>query len=260
MKTAKKTLLILLALAFTITAQAQYMGTRVEYVKVKPGQWSNYRELEKQVLKVHQAKVEKGIIVQWQMYRKMYSGADDPYDFILVHFYDDYMKSNSPFPREIVEELFSEEERADIMKKVGETRTIGKIEYYDQVAASETFKPAEYIRINRYKVKPGQAGQYIQSRREITQPLFSEFVKRGHMAGWTMWRKLTLDQKFQFVTVDAFEEFGQWKQGMPYQELWKEVHPDKVQSEVQPEYASLRTPVSSEYWRLVEFTTPKQEQ
>ena len=259
MKTVSKTLLILLILALTFSAQAQYMGARVEYVKVKPGQWSNYRELEKMALKVHQARVEKGIIVQWQMYRKMYSGADDPYDFMLVHFYDDYMKTNSSFPMKIVEELFSEDERADMMKKVGETRTIGKIEYYDQVAASETFKPAKYIRFNQYKVKQGDAGPFIQSRREITQPLFSEFVIRGHMAGWSLWRKLTYDNEFQFVSADAFEEFGQWKQGMPYEEIWKEVHPDKVQSEVQPEYASLRMPVSTEYWKLVEFTVPKQE-
>ena len=259
MKTANKTLILILALAFAVTAEAQYMGVRVEYVKVNPGQWGDYRQLEKMALKVHQARVENGDIVQWHMYRKMYSGADDPYDFILVHFFDDYMKSNNPFPQGVVEELFTEQEREDMMKKVWETRTIGKIEYYDQVAASETFKPAPFIRINRYKVKPGQAGRYIQSRREITQPLFSEFVERGHMAGWTMWRKLTLDQEFQFVTVDAFEEFGQWKQGVPYADIWKEVHPDKVQAEVQPEYASLRMPVSSEYWRLVEFTQPRQE-
>lgn len=62
MKTANKTLLILLVLAFTISAQAQYMGISVGYMKVKPGQWSNYLELEKQVKEFHQARVEKGII------------------------------------------------------------------------------------------------------------------------------------------------------------------------------------------------------
>ncbi len=142
------------------------------------------------------------------------------------------------------------------MKKVGETRTIGKIEYYDQVAASETFNPAKYIRFNQYKVKQGDAGRFIQSRREITQPLFSEFVNRGHMAGWSLWRKLTYDNEFQFVSADAFEEFGQWKQDMPYQEIWKEVLPDKPQNEVQPEYGNLRTQVRTEYWELVEFTVP----
>jgi hypothetical protein len=43
---------------------------------------------------------------------------------------------------------------------------------------------------------------------------------------------------------------------LPYQEIWKEVLPDKPQSEVQPEYGNLRTQVRTEYWELVEFTTP----
>jgi len=259
MKTANKTLLTIIVLALACSVQAQYTGISVGFMKVEPGQWSNYRELEKQAKEFHQARVEKGIITQWQLYRKMYSGADDPYDFIVVHFYDDYKKTEKPFPQELVDEMYSKEEQAAFMKKVGETRTQVRVEYYDQVAASETFKPAKYIRVNQYKVKPGDRGKYVQSRREITQPLFSEFVNRGHMAGWSLWSKLTYDKEFQFVSVDAFEEFGQWKQGMPYEEIWKEVHPDKPQSEVQPEYGNLRMPVRSEYWKLVEFTVPKQE-
>jgi len=259
MKTTNRTLLILLALAITCSVQSQYMGASVGYMKVKPGQWSNYLELEKQAKEFHQARVEKGIVTQWHLYQKMYSGDDDPYDFIVVSFYDDYMKSQNPFPKELVDEMYTSEEQAAFMKKVGETRSQVKAEYYDQLVASEVFKPAKYLRVNQYKVKPGDRGKYVQSRREITQPLFSEFVKRGHMAGWSLWSKLTYDKEFQFVSVDAFEEFGQWKEGMPYEEIWKEVHPDKEQSEVQPEYSDLRMPVRSEYWKLVEFTVPKQE-
>ena len=259
MKTANKTLLILLALAFAITAEAQYMGASVGYMKVKPGQWDNYLELEKLAKEYHQARVEKGIITQWHLYRKMYSGAEDPYDFIVVHFYDDYQKTENPNPKGLVDELYTSEEQSDFMKKVWETREQVRVEYYDQVAASDEFKPLKYIRINLYKVKPGNAGAFMQSRREITQPLFSEFVKRGHMAGWSLWRKLTYDQEFQFSTVDAFAEFGQWKSGMPYAEIWDDVHPDKNRVEMQPEYAGLRTPVRSEYWELVDATVPKQE-
>ena len=235
------------------------MGITVGYMKVKPGQWSNYLELEKQAKEFHQARVEKGIITQWQLYQKMYSGADDPYDFIVVHFYDDYQKTENPMPQELVNEMYSSEEVAAFMKKAGEARTQVKVEYYDQVAASETFKPAKYIRVNTYTVKPGDRGPYVQSRREIIQPLFSELVKRGHIAGWSLWHKLTYDVEFQFVSADAFEEFGQWKSGMPYQEIWKEVHTDKDMSEVSAEINKLRMPVSSEYWKLVDFTLPKQE-
>jgi len=259
MKTANKTLLTIIVLAFACSVQAQYMGIQVGFMKVKEGQWNNYRELEKQAKEFHQARVEKDIIIQWHLYRKMYSGAEDPYDFVVVHFYDDYMKTENSNPKELVDEMYTQEEQSAFMKKVGETRSMIGSEFYDQVAASETFKPAKYIRVNQYKVKQGDAGRFIQSRREITQPLFSELVKRGHMAGWSLWRKLTYDKEFQFVSVDAFEEFGQWKQDVPYQDIWKEVLPDKPQSEVQPEYGNLRTPVKSEYWRLVDMTVPKSE-
>jgi len=259
MKTANRTLLTLLAIAFTCSVQSQYMGASVGYMKVKPGQWSNYLELEKQGKEFHQARVENGIITQWHLYQKMYSGSEDPYDFIVVSFYDDYQKTQNPFPVELVNEMYSSEEQAAFMKKVGETRTQVRVEYYDQVMASETFKPAKYIRINRYRVKPGEGGTYQQLRSEFTKPLFEELVKRGHMAGWTLWDKLTYDREFQYVSVDAFEEFGQWKSGIPYQETWKDVHPDKDISEVQPKLRESRTQVSSEYWKLVEFTVPKQE-
>jgi hypothetical protein len=260
MKTANRTLLIFLTFALFIPAQAQYMGASVGYMKVKPGQWNNYLQLEKDAKEFHQARVEKGIITQWHLYEKMYTGTDDPYEFIVVSFFDDYNKSEGGATWKLATEMYTEEERAGFWKRIWETRDMVKEEYYDQVAASETFKPAKYLRVNQYKVKQGDAGRYIESRREITQPLFSELVEGGHMAGWSLWRKLTYDKEFQFVSVDAFEEFGQWKSGIPYEETWKKVHPDKEQSEVLPEYRNLRMSVRSEYWKLVEFTVPKQEE
>jgi hypothetical protein len=259
MKTANKTLLTLLALAFTFSVQSQYMGASVGYMKVKPGQWSNYQELEKQAKEIHQARVDKGIITQWHLYEKLYAGADDPYDFIVVAFFDDYQKTEKPFPQELVDEMFTSEDQAAFMKKAGETRTQVKFEYYDQVLASEVFKPAKYIRINRYKVKPGEGGSYQALRKEFIKPLFDEFIKNGHLAGWSLWHKLTYDREFQYVSVDAFEEFGQWKSGMPYQETWNEIHPDKEMSEIQPKLRDSRMHVNSEYWKLVEFTVPKPE-
>ena len=71
MKTANRTLLTLLAIAFTCSMQSQYMGASVGYMKVKPGQWSNYLELEKQGKEFHQARVENGIITQWHLYQKV---------------------------------------------------------------------------------------------------------------------------------------------------------------------------------------------
>ena len=259
MKTTSKAVLTILILVLAVSVQAQYSGANVGYVKVKEGQGENYRELERQAKKVHQARVERGIITQWHLYKKMYSGADDPYDFIVVSFFDDYMKSQNSYPQDMIDEIFTEEELAEWWKMARESRSIVKREFYDQVMVAEGGKPAKYIRINRYRVKPGEAGGYIDLRSEFTKPMFEEMIKRGHSAGWSMWRKLTYDREYQFVTVDAFSEFGQWKSDVSYQEVFKEVHPDHNLGETMTKSRESRVQVSSEYWRLVEFTDPAEE-
>jgi hypothetical protein len=256
MKTAIKTLLIITALAFAYPGQAQYVGASVDYIKVKPDQWNNYLDLEKYVKKFHQARMEKGIIAEWHLYQKMYGGADDPYDFIIVAFFDDYNKTENPYPQELIDEMYTSEEQADFWKKAGETRTMVKSEYFDQEMVAEGGKPAKYIRINRYKVNPGDVGEYTQLRRDITKPLFEELIRRDYLAGWTLWHKLGYDLEYQWVSVDAFAEFGQWQSGYPYQEVFKEVHPDKDMNEIQPRLSESRTQVNSEYWKLVDFVVP----
>lgn len=59
----------------------------------------------------------------------MYSGTEDPYDYIVVHFYDDYLKTENPNPQVLLNEMFKSEEVAAFMKKACDTRTQVKVEY-----------------------------------------------------------------------------------------------------------------------------------
>lgn len=93
MKTVNRALLTIVALAFTFTLSAQYAGATLEYVKVKPGQWQAYMELEESSKKLHQARVEKGIITRWALYRKLYAAQNDPYSHILMTLNDDFKKT-----------------------------------------------------------------------------------------------------------------------------------------------------------------------
>ncbi len=258
-KTTSKAVLTILILVLAVSMRAQYSGASVGYAKITRGMNSEFLELEKVAKKLHQARVERGIITQWHLYRKMYRGADDPYDYIFVSFYDDYMKTQNSFPAEIREKVMTEEEWAAFIEKARKVRTIIKNEYYDQVMAVEEGKPVKYIRINRYRVKPGEVGTYIDLRREITKPIQEELIKRDLMTGWSMWRKITYDREYQFVTVDAFSEFGQWKSDVSYPEVLKEVHPNLNQEETMQKLTESRMLVNSEYWRLVEFTDPAEE-
>jgi len=257
MKTANKTLLTILILAFAYSGYAQYSGASVGYMKVKPGQESNYLELEKVAKRLHQARLDNGIITQWHLYRKMYSGADDPYHFIVISFFDDYNKTESSYPQELIDEIYTPEEQAEWWKKASESRILVKSEFYDRVMQAEGGKPAKYIRINSYKVKQGERGTYVDLRRKFTKPVFEEYIKGDYMAGWSLWEKLTHDQKFQFVSIDAFSEFGQWKSERPGPfEYYNEVHSGEEIMEIPPNFVSSRILVASEYWKLIDFVAP----
>lgn len=256
MKTFKRALLTIIAIAVSITIQAQYVGATVTFVDVKPGKDASYLELEKVAKKFHQARVEEGIITQWHLYKKLYTGTKDPYNYILVDFNDDFKKTKNAFPQEMINELYSQEEQQDFWKKAAETRTMVKTEYFDQVTAADIAQPAKYIRVIRYYVEPAKRGEFVKLRKEMVKPLFDEVVKRGHHAGWNLWHKDPNDSNFQYVAVNAFAEYGDWKSGLPMNEIFKEVFPDKDLNEAREAVMSTRVELNSEYWELIDFTTP----
>ena len=100
MKKQLRTLLTLLLVAFTLTAFSQDDAVIViGYMKVKPGESGKYLELEKEWKKIHEARLEKGFITGWQLWEKMYAGAEDEYHYIVIEWYENFHKTSpvSPF-------------------------------------------------------------------------------------------------------------------------------------------------------------------
>ena len=260
MKTVNRALLTILALAFSYNIQAQYAGASLAYVKVKPEQWGNYLELEKTAFKLHQARVEKGIITRWALYKKLNGGTGDSYDYIIVAINDDFKKTENAFPQELIDELYTNEEQAEFMKKATATREIVKSEYYDRVTTSDVYHPYKYIRFIRYYVKQEERDLFVKQRKEVVKPLFDEVVNREYHAGWSLWKKDPHDNKFQYVAVNAFAEYGQWKESVPFNEIFKQIFPDKDLDDTRTRVFSTRTHINSEYWELIMSTDPTKEE
>lgn len=259
MKTLCRTIFTLLLFAFCTTSQAQYMGIVVDFMKLNSGDRGNYLEVEKQWKKIHQARLDQGMIVQWHLWEKMFSGADDPYQFITVAFFDDFNKTENSFPWDWIMENYTQEERNELMEKTGQSRTLVKTEVYHQVAAALGNETSKYILVNRMKVKPGQAGAYQVLEREIIQPMMVEAVKDGNRHSWFAWRKWPGESDFQFVTVDGYAEYGQWRNGWFGEDLLKKVHPDLTADELGEKINNTRTMESTELWKLVDVVAPPAE-
>ena len=259
MKTVNRVLLTIVALAFSFTLSAQYAGATLEYVKVKPGQNKNFLELEEMALKVHQARVEKGIITRWALYQKMYSTGNDQYSYIFVNLNDDFKKTQNSYPQALIDALFTTEEQSDFWTRASAAREIVKSEYYDRVVEAEGGQPSKYLRFIRYQVEPGSNWNFEQIRKDLVKPIFDEVVKRGYNSGWSVWKKDPNDRKFQYVAVNGYAEYGDWKNSIHLDEVFKEVFPGKDQDEARNTVIGSRTHVSSEYWKLVMSTDSKEE-
>jgi len=259
MKTVNRALLTIVALTFSFSLSAQYAGASLAYVKVKPGKEKEYMELEKTALKLHQARVEEGIITRWALYRKLYATQSDPYTHILVHLNDDFNKTQNSFPKELIDANYTKEEQQDFWKVAPATREIVKEEYYDRVTFAEGDQPYKYLRFIRYSVEQGSGGDFEKLRKELVKPLFDEIVKRGYNAGWSVWSKDPSDRRFQYVAVNTFAEYGDWKNSIHIDEVFKAVFPDKDLNEARKAVFSSRTRISEEYWELLLSTDEKTE-
>ena len=259
MKVINKALLPIFALTFSLSLNAQYAGANLEYVKIKPGQWENYLDLEESVVKLHKARVEKGIITRWALYQKLYTGQNDPYSHILVTGNDDFKKTRNPWPQDLIDEMYTKEEQSEFMEKIWATRDIVKSEYYDRVTFAEGQQPYKYLRFIRYSVEPGTDWTFEQIRKDLVKPLFDEVVKRGYNAGWSVWKKDPNDHKFQYVAVNTFAAYGDWKKDIPMEEIFKDVFPEKDMNEARETVVGSRTQVSEEYWELIFSTDSEQE-
>jgi hypothetical protein len=260
MKHLRNVIWILAIFAIGIQAKAQYVGATVQYVKIKPGQWNNFMELEKSVVEYHQARVEKGIITSWSLYRKKFSGSDEDYQFIWVHQYDDFKKTENANPRELLNSLYTQEELDATMKTMRETREIVRTEHYDGVIFAEGNKPSKYVRLNFFKVKGSDTQDFLKIRKEYVKPVFEQIIEDGHLNSWGLWRKSYYYKDYQFVSADGYSEYGQWKESLHVKEAFDKVKPGEDFDQVGEDMMRTRTLVKSEIWELIESTEPASQE
>lgn len=253
----KSALPTIIALFFALSLQAQV--AEVNYVKVKPGKWKQFMEMEKDSKKLHQGRVDRGVITGYTLYRNLFRGPDQDYDFIMVTSYDDYKKTENPWPQDLIDELFSKEAQEEFMSTWPTVVEFTGTEMYDRVTASELFHETNYILVGRMHVKPADWGKFKKHRTEIVKPMFDKVVEGKHHSGWSLWEKDGGTRDFKFVYVNGYTGYGDWKTAdVPWQEIFDKVHPGKDFNQLRDEIMSYPKTISTELWK-VEIRVEAQE-
>jgi len=243
---------ITLTLSFTLSPQiqAQSVCAEVSYIKVTPGHWMDFMQIQEMTMELHQARVDEGIITGFTVYRNMFPNGKHDYDFVFVTGYDDYKKSQNPWPQEMIDELYTKEEQADYRENMPKVMSWVGTEMYDNVTRTETWKDTKYLRIGWMQVDEPWA--FSKQRKEIIKPMFDEVVSRGHHTGWSLWERESGSTKNKFIFVNGFAEHGDWKQeDIDWEGIFTKVHPDKDFKATRDEVMATRSTVYTEYWEVV---------
>jgi hypothetical protein len=252
------TILLLAALPFSLMAQDATIV--LNYMKVNPGMEGTYIEAEMEWKKIHEKRIEAGIMAGWQLWRNVYAAADDPYQYITIDWYNDWGHSLAGDPDGFWEEnlsgLFTDEEGAKMMEMTMKSRTLSLKDVMHRVMEAENATGSKYILVNRMKVKNGMANAYFEAEGTYSKPLQEAKIEDGQMAHWSVWQAwLYKEGQVRYSTVDGYSSIEQMSGGGD--DLLEKVHPGMTWAEWTEKVGSNRIQTSIELWELVDSVFPE---
>jgi hypothetical protein len=244
---------------FLLTLSLQSVGqvAVVDYMKVPPGGGSKYLEVEKAWKKLHQARLDAGLILGWSLYEVMFSGAEDAYQYATVTMYkslDDYEKS---FDQSVVSKAYPDYKEKDwdnFGEKTGASRTLTntKLFYYVVGIDPKDITQEKYLMISTMRVKPTGMEAYEKMEKDWYKPLHTQMIKQGAMEGWSIWGKWLGDAtEYQYVAVNSYSSFDQMTRGN-YTEAIKKALPGKNPAEITAKTYAARDMTGSQIWKKID--------
>jgi len=225
-------------------------------MKVTPGMESEYLEVEKKWKEIHQKKVKLGICDGWQLWRKLYTGTEDAYNYIAIDWYKDFPSSFESYPDGFAEGLMTEKEIDDLFARTGKSRSMVRQEMSYRIMMEDDEESAsKYIVLNRMKVDGSSGENYLDVEGTIWRPIHKKAIEQGYRTHWAVWGVWPRHEgEAQYVTVDGYDSPEQFVSGDVKLE---DVHPGMTWAEVGQKTDKTRDFISSEVWELVDFVFPE---
>ncbi|MCF8226607.1 MAG: hypothetical protein K9J30_12085 [Bacteroidales bacterium] len=249
--------ILFLAILATITTNlfSQDQVVIANYMKVYQEVEEEYLELEQEWKAIHQKTIEEGIKTGWQLWRKLYTGTGDEYNYITLEWYEDFEATITPYPEELMLELYSDLEADRMIQKTREVRDLVRTQVSHRILEAENGKGANYIVINRMHVDEANVNDYVALEDEIWRPYHEVCIEARFRSHWALWREWPFKEgQSIFSTIDGFETADQIMSG---EDLLSKVHPDMTWDEIDAKAEKLRRIASVEIWELVDAVFPE---
>ncbi len=258
----RSTLTFIFFFSLYLNVYGQDMIGVLDYMNVSNEK--EYLEVEKKWKKIHETRMQAGQIIGWVVYKIMYKTAEDPYNFVTVSFYDDFLKLNKAIPDHIYKAAYpnkTEDEWETFQKQTSNSRKVVNSAIFQQkLASSKSLNPvANIFVVNELIVKQSESKEYLRLKEEIYKPLHEEAILNNKRATWSLWAKWPGDTgDFQYISADGYISMDQIEE-VNYLEYFKKIHPDKDIDQISDKTKELSTLVNSELWKVIYRVIKKEE-
>ncbi len=229
----------------------------VEFMKTSPESEGTYVELETNVWKkLHQERINRGLIVGWYLYRVHYTASNDAYNYVTVTLVNDRSKLENYWgdidPAKVLPDTDIDEAFEETLKSrdlVG-----SNLMYRMDKLLPEGGPEFKYLQLDYMKVKQGHDGEYVNTEVNIWKPIHQQFINAGSRIGWSLWGRIFpsgygLD--FQYVTVNYFSDYAQIGTAN-YNDAYMKADLGMSIDEITERTNKSRLLVKSELWEVVD--------
>jgi len=249
--------LLLAALPCSLVLQGQTVVGA--YMKVSQERYMEYPEVEKEWKKYHQKAIEEGMQNGWQLWRNMHAGIHDPYQYVTLQWYDNYEHAIKGTALDYMPEgVYSDEEWAALNLKTNASRVYAYQEVAHLVTQGEEQQPVKYLVVYQMKTKPGMEQEYVKMEKEVAKRFADEFISRGWLAHWGVWRIWPYKEgQYRYTAVQGFSDAAQLDADRGAIEP-SEVGLDQSMDEIMELMQNTRDIVGVEVWELVDQVWPEE--
>lgn len=263
---SKATFLLVLAAAILLSCYPNKVNAQnepaffaiIDFMKVKPENEAKYLDVEKNIWKpLHQARADQGMIEVWGLYRVLYTGTDDPYNYVTVTLYRGSDHLEDPWAGIDPAKILTGRNYEKDMEETGKSRELVKsqlITMLDEVVPESRTMEDKYLVINYMKVKPENATAYQEVEKSIWRPIHEQFIKAGSREGWSLWSNVFPTgsaMEYQYLTADYVLDFT--KIGMAdYNAAFGKAHAGQDMQTLEKKTMDSRELVRTELWQVVD--------
>jgi len=179
----------------------------VNLMKVPAGGFDAFLANELEWKKVHQARVNEGKMLAWELFYVHNSGTASAYNCATVDVYPSLEASLADLTQDEMKKAMGEK-YADVMKKTNIVRSIVYSETLNQVMGIPSKARDKYLVIN--SMKTADMDKYYDMEKKAYMPMYQAAVDQGKINGWSVWGRLfPEDNNYQAYTVNAYTSAAQ---------------------------------------------------